>query len=260
MSKDPAAEPARLLRATAQTNLDLYRQLHDCGWQRADLVRVRDGYGLAMRLFSDRFRANGKSFVAHLVGTASLLAAVGARPPVVLAGLLHAAYEQGCFADSIGGAGEEHRRIVRDAIGSDAEALVDAYYALKWTPPTIESLLGAWESVGAAQRDVLLMRVANELEDHLGLGMRLCEEGRGASGPSRDQALSIARRIGQPELAAALAEAFREGDEASWAEALALPRKASFRVPASDTSSGAEHLAAAFRAGRRKLRRALAKG
>jgi hypothetical protein len=258
-AEGPAAPPMRLLRETAQTNLDLYRQLHDRGWNRADLVLARDGYGLAMRLFSDRFRANGKPFVAHLVGTASLLATVGARPPIVLAGLLHAAYENGVFADGVGGASDEHRRIVRDAIGHDAEALVAAYRALKWTPATIEPLLAGWENVSAVQKDVLLMRVANELEDHLGLGMRLCEEGRGALGPSRDQSIAIARRLGQSDLTAALVEAFREGDEASWADALALPCKASFRVPASDTSSGSEHLAAAFRAARRKLWRMLAK-
>src|SRR5262249_37248363 len=114
----------------AQTNLDLYRQLHGLGHREQDLLRIRDCYRLALSLFPDRFRANGKPFIAHLVGTASILAAAGARPEIVAAGLLHAVYDNGDFPDSVGSATESHRRIVRAGAGPEIEALVDAYHRL----------------------------------------------------------------------------------------------------------------------------------
>jgi len=40
-----------VLPPVAETNLALYRQLHALGDTHADLIRVRDGYELAPRLF-----------------------------------------------------------------------------------------------------------------------------------------------------------------------------------------------------------------
>src|SRR5688572_5605801 len=103
----------------AQTNLDLYAQLYRAGYGEADLLRVRDSYMFAVGLFSDRFRATGKPFLSHLVSTASLVAAFDARVPMVVAGLLHAVYESGVFADGFVGPTDSHRQIVREAAGKD---------------------------------------------------------------------------------------------------------------------------------------------
>jgi hypothetical protein len=262
----PAGSPTltdlsmRLLTRAAQTNLDLYAQLHALGWERHHLVMARDAYMLALRLFSDRFRANGKPFVAHLVGTASILAMLGARPAVVLGGMLHAAYANGIFPDGGGGAGAAHRRMVRDAAGAEAEHLVADYQALRWSPAVIVPLLRNWGEVGAAARDVLLMRAANELEDHIAFGMRLCDEGRLTFGVSREDTIEVARLLGQPDLARALGEAFRANDEAEWAADIALPYDISFRLPSKSSLTGSEHLKAAFEAALRKLRRVVGLG
>lgn len=253
-SGNGAASAQRLLRA-AQTNLDLYQQLHDAGWGAADIVLVRDAYLLAMRLFSDCFRANGKPFVAHLVGTASVLAMVDARPAVVVAGLLHAAYANGIFPDGFSGVTDSHRRVVRNAVSSEPERLVAAYQALAWKPAVVAPLIADWGVVGTDLKDLLLMRLANELEDHLGLGMRLCAEGRGAFGVSREEQIRIATLLGQPALAAALAEGFHRNDGADWTAPIALERVISFRIQANPSLTGSQHLAAAFRAAVSKLRR-----
>jgi hypothetical protein len=254
-SSNGGSESAHRLLQAAQVNLDLYQQLHDAGWSAAELGIVRDAYLLAMRLFSDRFRANGKPFVAHLVGTASILAMVGARPAVVVAGLLHAAYANGVFPDGFAGVTDRHRRIVRDATGAEPERLVAAYQALAWKPAVVAPLIADWAAVGPELKDVLLMRMANALEDHLGLGMRLCDEGRGAFGVQREDHIRIATLLGQPALAVALAEAYRLNDAAEWAAPIALARDISFRLQASSSLTGSQHLSAAFRAAVRKLRR-----
>jgi (p)ppGpp synthase/HD superfamily hydrolase len=60
----------------AQTNLQLYRQLRDR--TDADVALVAAAYELALSLFPRSFRATGKPFLCHLVGTASILDSHGA--------------------------------------------------------------------------------------------------------------------------------------------------------------------------------------
>jgi (p)ppGpp synthase/HD superfamily hydrolase len=243
-----------LLLRPAQTNLDLYCQLHNLGHSERDLVCIRECYRLASSLFPDRFRASGKPFIAHLVGTASILAAAAARVEVVAAGLLHAVYDQGDFADSVGSATAEHRRIVRDCTGAEIEELVAAYHRLRWKSAAAESLLQA-ETIPRDTRDVLLMRLANELEDHVSLGMRLCSESRAATAVPREMHVTLARRLDQPALALALEEAYRATDGAHWAAALAEAHVVSYRLPSNAGMTGSQHLRAALSAAMCKLRR-----
>src|SRR5687767_15961282 len=102
--------------AYAQTNLQLYTQLRRAGYTAEQLVPVRAGYDLAMQLFSASFRGSGKPLLAHLVGTASILAAIGQSRDIVLAGLLHAAYALGDFGDGRFGVSEAKRERVRKAV------------------------------------------------------------------------------------------------------------------------------------------------
>lgn len=246
-----------VLSRVAQTNLDLYAQLHRAGFGDADLVRVRDSYLFAVGLFSDRFRATGKPFLSHLVGTASLVAAFGARAPMVVAGLLHAVYESGAFADGAAGLTEGHRRIVRAAAGEEVESLVAAYHGMRWNGPESERIAGSLANVDMRTRDVLLIRLANEIEDHMGHAMRLSGGDRTRYVGAREPCLAIARALGRPDIAEVLAAVYRESDAASWASALASPRVASFRVPGPSIVGGAEHVRLGVAAALRSLHRRL---
>jgi len=239
----------------AQTNLDLYRQLHGLGYTEKQLIRIRDGYRLVLSLFPDRFRANGKPFVAHLVGTASILAAADARPEVVTAGLMHAVYDNGDFADSVGGATAAHRRAVGDCAGAEIEALVAAYHRLRWKRAVVAPLLQSGEAFPREVQEILLMRIANEIEDHVSLGMRLCNETRAAQAVPRDMYIALARALDRPDLAQTLVAAYRETDAAHWAAPFAEAHTASYRVVSNAGMTGSQHLAAALRAAMRKLRR-----
>src|SRR4051812_50178326 len=75
-----------LREAYAQTNLQLYAQLRRAGAAEQDLALVRAGYDLAMHLCPASFRGSGKPLLAHLVGTASILAAMDQSARVVTAG------------------------------------------------------------------------------------------------------------------------------------------------------------------------------
>ena len=69
----------------AQTNLQLYNQLLALSWPADDLERVRAAYEFVDELFSGLHRGSGKTFIAHLIGTASVAAGVDGRHDVVLA-------------------------------------------------------------------------------------------------------------------------------------------------------------------------------
>jgi (p)ppGpp synthase/HD superfamily hydrolase len=120
-----------------QTNLQLYKQLRNAGYSEGDLIEIEKAYRLAMNIFAGQYRPNGKTFISHLVGTASVLAARRAPTPVVSAGLLHAAYSHGRFSDPRSGITTIKRRRLRVAVGSDVEELVCKYSMMRWDPEEI---------------------------------------------------------------------------------------------------------------------------
>lgn len=188
----------------AQTNLQLYNQLVARSWTIDDLARVRAGYELAARLFSGRYRCSGKPFVDHLVGTASVVADVGGRVELVLAALLHAAYEQGDFGRGRRARGAARRITVRRAVGDEAEALVSAYGRSTWTTQTLSELCADADALDAVERDVTVLRLANEVDEHVDLGARYCDRGgvpMYGEPAVRDMA-TLAQRLGMPDLAA----------------------------------------------------------
>lgn len=225
-----ASDDRGVLPAAAQTNLGLYKQLHASGYAPEQLIWVRDCYEFATSLFAGHLRASGKPFLSHLVGTASTLAALGAPATAVVAGLLHAAYTQGDFGISR----RRHRRErVRAAIGEAAEALVWRYHEQPWTPPEIGRLRREHARLSESDRWVVLMRLANELDDNLDLAMLQSHEQKKGDPDSRDDMAALARALGGPSFANTLLAAYREASEGSWAAALSLDRPASYQLASS---------------------------
>jgi hypothetical protein len=161
------------MEVAAQTNLQLYRQLADQGVAPSDLAAVRRAYDLSASLFAGLYRASGKPFVAHLVGTASVLAAQRVPLPLVTAALLHAAYVQGDFGD--GPPGRTRRRAERlvEAVGGEAERLVSRYATLPWKAGDLSAFRELPASLGPLDRDVLTIRLANEVEELVDNGILL---------------------------------------------------------------------------------------
>src|SRR5258706_15670122 len=86
-----------------QPNLQLYRPLAEVGYAAADIASAGRAYELALELFPGTYRGSGKPFLAHLVGTAGIVAGLRARPALIATGLLHAAYAHGEFGNCWGG-------------------------------------------------------------------------------------------------------------------------------------------------------------
>lgn len=187
----------------AQTNIQLYNQLRQGDYSEPDLRRVKTAYDLAINLFGGLFRPNGKAFISHLIGTASILAAQKANSTSVAAGLLHAAYIHGRFRDPRHGATPAKRTILRDAVGDEIETLLAKYANLRWDYATIKALSERDAPLDAAERDVVMIRLANELEDLLDLGLQYGGKSKGYASKEGGVAMlcSLAEGMGLSDLA-----------------------------------------------------------
>jgi (p)ppGpp synthase/HD superfamily hydrolase len=201
------------MHSYAQTNIQLFNQLQEAGYKQADLACVCDAYALAMRLFTGCFRQSGKTFISHLVGTASILAEFRASAPTVAAGLLHSAYSHGEFGTGGRGISEAKRKQIRLVVGKEVEHIVAHYTTSPWDKQTISSLHDNLPLPDSVAREVLLIRPANELEDHLdcaALYSGSAEHRRDVIESYLFQCVDLAEKLGFPALALALSRAFEE--------------------------------------------------
>jgi len=156
--------------AHAQTNLQLFNQLRYQGYSIAELSVVQLAYDLAERLFTGYFLASGRTQIAHVVGTASILASLRVPAEVVAAGLIHNVYHNGDFGDGRRDISDARRRQIGGVVGTTVEQ-----YVARFSP--VRSSLSKWlrthsasaESGGidlfdAIDRHVLLIVLTEQLE------------------------------------------------------------------------------------------------
>ena len=200
------------MHSYAQTNIQLFNQLRHDGYSNTEINCILNAYKLAMCLFTGCFRPSGKTFIAHLVGTASILSFIHLPAEVVAAGLIHAAYASCDFGNGEKGISDAKREQIRRAVGEQVEEYVVRYKALKWNEHTIPAIRDRLDTLKPIDRDVLLIRLANELEEHLDLGLLYCGDGKYQKyiNHSGDIIVDIAEKLGFPTLSVELARVFRE--------------------------------------------------
>lgn len=197
----------------AQTNIQLLNQLRRDGYSNTDLTLVSNAYKLVMQLFTGSFRASGKTFIAHLVGTASILGHLHVDGKIITAGLLHATYAQGDFG-GIGkqGISEAKRKQIWHFTNQEIEEYIARYTTLTWNEQTIAEIYKQLDEFDQSDRDVLLIRLANELEEYLDLGIVYCGDTKYQQYIHREGHLLVemAEKLGYPTLATELASAIEE--------------------------------------------------
>ena len=198
----------------AQTNIQLFNQVRRQGYSSDDAALISHAYRFSLPLFSGRFRVSGKTFFAHLVGTASVLASLGVDGALVTAGLLHAAYTHGDFGDGGRGLTDDKRAQVRLAVGDHVEDYVARYAGVRWDAQSIPSISAGLGSMGQTDRDVITIRLANELDEYLDLGMLYAAGNRQRlidyTKATKPILVEIATRLGWPRLAGELTRVFDE--------------------------------------------------
>jgi hypothetical protein len=202
-----------MLHSYAQTNIQLFNQLRAEGYSSQEVSRLRAVYEFALHLFTGRYQPCGKPFLDHLIGTASILASLQRPIAVVVAGLMHAAYMYGDFGSPRRSMTRGKRRQIRRTVGEEIEAYIARYTALRWTGETIPIIWSNLTALDALDREVLLMRLANELELHLDLGALCCcnaESYQRTIAHHGTRLQDMANSLGFPVLASELARVFQE--------------------------------------------------
>ena len=203
------------MHSYAQTNIQLFNQLNRLGYSRFEVKSVSNAYKLVVQLFTGRFRPSGKTFIAHLVGTASILTQLQLSYQLVIAGLLHAVYSHGDFGTAQTGITKTKQQQVVQVVGQNVEEYIARYTSLRWDLESIPAVLQQLDTLDEIGRNVLLMRLANELEERLDLGILYCGEAKYQRYAERDRHLpEIAQKLGYPMLAMEFDIVFRELDEA----------------------------------------------
>jgi (p)ppGpp synthase/HD superfamily hydrolase len=198
----------------AQTILQLFNQLGREGYANSELASIRNTYELAIRLFTGYFIASGRTEIAHVVGAASVLGWLRQPAPVVSAALIHNVYVNGDFGDGGYGISQARRQYIRRAVGGGVEEYAYRFPALKWNARTIPSIGDRLDALDPIDRQVLLIRLADQLDHHRNLGgfyyhggVKKCRENVRRNGR---HVAEIAEKLGYPALAAELERVLKE--------------------------------------------------
>ncbi len=198
----------------AQTNLQLFKQMDEEGYSLADRAMVAGAYRQIMPMFSGRYRGNEKPFISHLVGTASILVSGRMDVDLVLAGLLHAVYMAGDFGFQPGTRQTQRKRqVTREWAGDAAETIIAAYDDSRWDPESVKSWLSMHDPLTELERSVIILHLANTLEDFLDHGVGYCRGSKLArlSRPEMQRdILTLAHCHAWPVLATNLNNAFSD--------------------------------------------------
>lgn len=198
----------------AQTNIQLYNQLRRQGLSRDELVLVHRAYELLATLYSGYYQGDGKPFVAHGVGVASILAELGQPAEIVAMGLLHGVYGNADFGDDQeSGATPLRRRLVREAVGGEVEELVCRFTELRLHPDTIEHDRRALAELDATERQLQLVAVVDHLEKYVDLGVLYFGDDEEITSWTRRigrDLIELADALGQPRLGEMVSAAFAE--------------------------------------------------
>lgn len=154
----------------AQTYLQLYHQLREMGYSPTQIRDIQHAYKFAIGLYAGCFQANGKEFLSHVIGTASILTSLHASPHVIAAGLLHNVYGKGDFGDGQSGFTPDRQERVKGAVGNDTERLLSTFHTMWWNPNLFSSIYDQLPLLDETKRTVVLLHLADHLEHNLDYG------------------------------------------------------------------------------------------
>lgn len=138
-----------------------------------DLSRLRSAFDFCQLLADGIYRAQGIPLLNHLVRTASIVLNQTNSVDVVITALLHAAFVVDKFDHSTRTPDLEiKRKDIRRLFGNEIEHLLLAYEKMAWYhKKALQHYLQVHASLSQEMKNLLLIRLANELEDHLDFAM-----------------------------------------------------------------------------------------
>jgi len=180
------------------------------GYTERDLNCVVNTFDLAIQLYTGRYEANGKVFLAHVIGTASILCRLKQPVEVVAAGLIHNIYMNADFGYRNLGRLSARRKMVKSAVNAKAEDYAHRFPALHFQ--RLSGVLEELDNLSEIDREVLLIYLADELEKCLDRGLLYYGNQRGEMENIERNGqtfITIAEKLGYPTLARELESVFR---------------------------------------------------
>lgn len=214
----------------AENVVELLDQLEKEGYSPHEKEKLRTAYLLALTALNNIIRQSGTLFISHVVRIASIGIQHQFPFSLTVAALLHPIYAHGPFPS-------RNRQWIRDTFNEHIEMLLFRYTSFPWTPKAIAIHADALHSYNAITRDVLLIRITNELEDYLDEAVLFQSQAPArlktiqSVGP---HLIAMAEALGYPALAAECHKAFSSAGATTIPEALrGSSERCSFTIPLS---------------------------
>jgi hypothetical protein len=197
------------MRDYAITYQQLIRQAVQHGFSDEELIRLRTGYDLALRLSDGLYRKQMVPFICHLVRTSSIVMYQTKDLTPILASMLHAVFFLHVFSHSTRrGPRSADRRLLRETLGPEVERLIHEYSQFRFGAREAAHWANASNRPDARTQLLLMMRLSDELEDHLDAAEAFVPQGnfRAGDGNYGQEFVALAQSLGL----SALAQDFQE--------------------------------------------------
>jgi (p)ppGpp synthase/HD superfamily hydrolase len=201
----------------AQTNIQLYNQLREAGRSLDELVTVHRAYELLTTLYPGYYQSDGKPFVAHGVGVASILGWLDQPAEIVAVGLLHNVYGNADFGDGRrAGVTPARSRLIRETVGERMAGLIERFRDVRIHPDTLEDMRRSLPERTETDRQLILVELADQLEKYVDLGLLYFGDNDWVEGERMGAGLvELANELDEPRLAEMLSSAFAEAAAAA---------------------------------------------
>lgn len=139
----------------------------------SELTQLKQAFEFTQQMADGIYRAQGTPLLNHLIRTASIVLAQTTNINVVITALLHASYVIEKFDNSLRTQCiTKRKQDITIAFGSEIAKLLFQYQSMHWYQQAdIEHYITDINNLSESTRHLLLIRLANELEDHLDYAM-----------------------------------------------------------------------------------------
>ncbi len=134
------------------------------GYQPEELTQIARAYNLAQVMMDGGYRPCGRPFINHLVGTAGVLVRYDFSVPIVVAGMLHAAYTHAAPGPGGPGAPAKATCAALGGRGSIVERKVRAYTQREMTAGGLPEDLDMFPTLSIFEAETIVIEAANELD------------------------------------------------------------------------------------------------
>ncbi len=223
------------MKQFAMTYPQLMNQAIDLGLSTNDLEQLAKAHQFAHKMSDGIYRAQGVPLLCHLIRTASIILNENKPLHVVIAMLLHAAYTLSFFKGSTRQRPRQsHRKLLQSEFGHEIENLIWNYTYVSWySSEAINAHIEQIDNYSAEMQEILLMRLANEIEDYLDMAMsftcsdriecRINTYGR--------QCVELARRLNAPKFAGYISDICTAYENIRLPEEVMLNETAGYELP-----------------------------